>query len=94
MSVTRNAAVSLRVRDVSGQKTTQVDEVPPDATVGELVERLLEELRLPTMDAEGQPLAYQARYDSEGRHLHAAERVADVVQPGSQLTLLPSLNAG
>jgi hypothetical protein len=94
MRTTQDTALSLRVRDVSGQKVASVEQVPTDATVGELVDRLLEELRLPTLDATGRPLTYQARYDREGRHLNAAERLTDAVEPGSQLTLLPNVNAG
>lgn len=92
--MSNSSKLDLVVNDVSGQKAVRVSEVPGDATVGELVDGLLAELRLPHSDATGRPLTYQARYEAEGRHLNAAERVADAVQPGSQLTLLPNVNAG
>lgn len=84
----------LEVSDVSGQKGMTVSGVPADASVGELVEQLLAEMRLTREDVSGRPLTYQARLEREGRHLHASERVGDALQTGDRLVLQPNIDAG
>lgn len=85
--------VALRVSDVSRQKTAHAD-VPREATVGEIVRGFLNDLRLPDVDPDGNPLAYHALLEREARHVHASERVGDALQPGDRLTLQPSIEAG
>jgi hypothetical protein len=84
----------LEVSDVTGQKSATVNDVPADASVGELVEQLLDELRLTRHDTSGRPLTYQARLDREGRHLHGSERVGEALQSGDRLVLQPNIDAG
>jgi hypothetical protein len=84
----------LEVSDVSGQKKMTVDEFGADATIGELVERLLAEMDLKREDGDGRVLTYHARLEREGRHLHAAERVGDALKPGDHLVLQPNIDAG
>lgn len=84
----------LEVSDVSGQKRMRMDAYEPDATVGELVERLLTELQLTREDTGGRLLTYRARLEREGRHLNAAERVGDALQPGDRIVLQPNIDAG
>jgi hypothetical protein len=84
----------LQVHDASRQKRLTVDDVPPDATVGEVVQSLLAELGLPIEDAEGSPLSYQALLEREQRHIHATERVGDALLPDDSLTLHPNIQAG
>jgi hypothetical protein len=91
---TLEAINDLMVSDVSGQKLFKVPAAPGDATVGELVNSLLAKMHLPENDSNGQRLAYQARLEREGRHLHAAERVGDALQSGDALTLQPNIDAG
>jgi hypothetical protein len=86
--------ISLTVSDVSGQKVFRVPRAPAEATVGELVQSLLSQMHLPAHDPQGQPLAYQARLEREGRHLNAAERVGDALATGDALTLQPNIDAG
>jgi hypothetical protein len=86
--------ISLTVSDVSGQKVFRVPQAPQDATVGELVQSLLSQMNLPANDSNGQPLAYQARLEREGRHLNAAERVGDALEAGDKLMLQPNIDAG
>jgi len=87
-------AIGLRVSDVSGQKSAQVRNVPPDASVGELVQGLLGQMKLPANDPSGRPLSYHARLEREGRHLHASERVGDALQAGDEVVLQPNIDAG
>lgn len=87
--------ISLRARDVARQRLARVRGVPAEATVGELVEALVaSRMNLPRTDAEGRPLVYHARLEREGRHLHASERVGDVLEEDDELTLQPNIQAG
>ena len=84
----------VEASDVSGQKLVSVSGLAADATVGELVHGLLDQMQLPQNDAGGNPLTYHARLEREGRHLHAAERAGDVFQTGDRVVLQPDINAG
>lgn len=84
----------LEVSDVSGQKTATVSDVPSDASVGELVEQLLAELRLTRNDTSGRPLTYHARLEREGRHLMPSELVGNALLSGDRLVLQPNIDAG
>ena len=87
--------IALQARDVSRQKLVHVDDVPTDATVGELVQGLVRSrMNLPQKDAEGRPLSYHARLEREGRHLHASEVVGDVLQDDDEVVLQPNIQAG
>ena len=82
------AGITLEASDVTGQKVVRVPNVPPDATVGELLRGLLSKMQLP------ENVPYQVHLSREGRHLHASERVADALQTGDQVVLQPSIDAG
>ena len=86
--------IELSASDVSGQKTATVSEVPPDSTVGELIQGLLAQMRLPRNDVEGRPLVYQARLEREGRHLNNAEMVGDALVQEDHVVLQPNIDAG
>ena len=86
--------ILLRARDASRQRRVTM-EAEPDATVGELVQGLVHSrLNLPRTDSEGRPLTYHARLTREGRHLHAAERVEDVLRDDDEVVLQPNIQAG
>ena len=51
-------------------------------------------MSLPQSDSGGRPLNYHARLEHEGRHLHASERIGDVLEMGDHLTLQPNVDAG
>jgi hypothetical protein len=89
-----SATLALEVSDVSKQKMARVRNVPRDSTVGELVQGLLDDLRLPQHDAEGRSLSYQALLPREARHLPPSETVGDVLVDGDALTLQPDIDAG
>ena len=86
--------VGLHVTDVSGQKRFDVKDVPQEATVGELVQGMLSQMKLPQNDVSGRPLTYHARLEREGRHLHASERVGDAIKTGDTVVLQPNIDAG
>jgi hypothetical protein len=94
MDFTAGGIAVLEVSDVSGQKAATVSDVPPDVSVGDLVDQLLEELALTRNDASGRPLTYHARLDREGRHLLSSERVGEALQSGDRLVLQPNIDAG
>jgi hypothetical protein len=88
--------ITLHASDISGQKMAKATGVPVDATVGEVVQRLLAHpnMTLPRNDASG-PLAYHAILDREGRNLQPSEVVRDALQDEDRIVLLPNnINAG
>lgn len=88
------STLSLQVGDFTGQKRARVSSVPSSTSMGDLVRSLLSKLSLPELNAEGRPLAYQARLEREGRHVHASELVGDALVEDDELTLTPSIDAG
>jgi hypothetical protein len=86
--------LDLEISDLSGQKRLNVKSVAEDATVGELIEGTVPRMRLPQEDVEGRALNYHALLDREGRHLHASERVGEVLQPKDRIVLQPNIDAG
>lgn len=95
MQLNQSAGIALlEVSDVSGQKTATVSDIPDDASIGELVDQLLEELQLTRNDTSGRPLTYHARLDREGRHLLSSERAGAALKSGDRLVLQPNIDAG
>ena len=95
ISTVNGKGLSLRAWDVSRQKQARVDDVPSNATVGELVQGLIgSRMSLPRTDVEGRPLNYHARLEREGRHLHASEIVGDVLRDEDEIVLQPNIQAG
>jgi len=86
--------LDLKVSDVSEQKQANVENVPPETTVGEMVQALLDDLRLPQQDPSGRPLNYHVLLPREGRHVHASERVGTALRTGDELVLQPNIDAG
>ena len=88
------AMLDLHVVDASKQRQTHPDDLAPDSTVSELVDRMVRQMRLDESDKDGRPLVYQLLHEKEGRHLHASERLGSVVEAGDQLVLHPQIDAG
>lgn len=86
--------MTLLISDVSGQKERTVTKPPRDATVGELIQAMLPQMRLPEADANGRPLTYHARLEREGRHLHGSEVIGEALEPNDRLVLQPNIDAG
>ena len=84
----------FHVRDVSGQKATTVRACPADASVGEVVPSLLTMMQLPPNDDEGNPVSHTLRRDRDGAILLESDVVGDVIEPGEQCVLQPSIDAG
>lgn len=94
MSTALAETIDLTVSDVSGQKRVKASDVPRDASVAEMVQELLAAMGLGRNDDQGRPLNYRARLDREARHLNGDERVGEALQPGDEVTLHPSADAG
>ncbi len=94
MSSPERQGLRIAVHDSSRQKRVMVEDVPPDATIAEIVQNLLAELGLPVEDVDGRPLSYQALLEREQRHMHATERAGDALLPEDNLTLHPNIQAG
>ncbi len=88
------STLSLRITDFTGQRHARVSSVAPQSTIGELVRSLLSKLGLPESNVEGKPLAYQARLQREGRHVHASELVGQALEDNDEISLTPSIDAG
>lgn len=94
MGTAQKDKIGFVVSDVSGQKQVRVSNLRDNATVGELVEGAVAQMRLPRNDASGRPLNYHARLDREGRHLHGSESLIEALESGDHLTLQPDIDAG
>ncbi len=86
--------LSLEASDVSGQHRVRVADIRRDTTVGELVRGLVGRMGLPSKDSEGRDVAYHARLEREGRHVHASETVNDALREDDRITLQPDIQAG
>ncbi|MGH7560436.1 MAG: hypothetical protein ACRENB_05390 [Gemmatimonadales bacterium] len=84
----------LEVTDVSEQKRHEVEDVPAETTVAQLIDRLLEELDLERADGDGRPITYHAQVKRTGAELHAWEKVGDVLRSGDRLVMQPNIDAG
>jgi hypothetical protein len=87
-------AFDIFAEDVTGQKTFTARRVPADSTVGDMLDGLVPRMQLPRKDSGGQPLAYHARLEREGRHLHRSEIVGDALKPSDRVVIQPEINAG
>lgn len=95
IATTEKKGIALHAWDVSRQKHVLVDDVPPDASVGELAQGLVRSrMNLPENDAEGRPLNYHVRLEREGRHLHASEIVGEALKDEDEIVLQPNIQAG
>jgi hypothetical protein len=86
--------LSLRVSNFNGQTRSRVSQVPRQSTIGEFVKSLLAKMSLPEVSPDGRPLAYQARLEREGRHVHSSEVVGDALRDDDEIMLTPSIDAG
>lgn len=86
--------LEILAEDVTGQKAVNARNVPIDSTVGEMLDGLVPQMQLPRKDRSGRPLAYHARLEREGRHLHRSERVGDALRDADRVVVQPDINAG
>lgn len=80
--------------DISEQKQLEVNEVPDDAQVQEVLDAIVKQMALPGEDVEGRPLVYQALLAREGRHLRGDEMAGEALLPGDRIVLHPNIEAG
>jgi hypothetical protein len=86
--------LSFTASDVSEQKSVEVQDVPSDADVQEVLDAIVRQMNLPANDVEGRPLLYQALLTREGRHLRGDEKVGDALKPNDRIVLQPNIEAG
>ena len=89
-------SLTVEVSDVSGAKVVEAD-VPSDFSVAEMIKSMVGELELPVNDDAGNPVAYRAHLESQGRQLLPSERCGDILQREKQdkITLEPdNVDAG
>ena len=86
------ATLSLKVEDSTGQIRRRARGIPAEATVGEFMNSLVRELRLPVNDSQGRPLSYSA--GANGDSLLESDRVGDVLREEDTVTLTQNVTAG
>ena len=84
----------LRFSDVTGQKVVRATSVPADSTIAELMSDILAKLGLSRSDSKGRSLTYRARLERKGEYLPGGSVVGDTLQPGDDVVLAPSIDAG
>ena len=87
-----NGTIDLIVEDLSGQMRRRARGVPSEATVGDLITGLTQDLRLPANDLQGRPLTYGAR--AHGESLVESDRIGDVLESEEVVTLVQNVTAG
>jgi hypothetical protein len=83
----------VRAQDVAGLKAVNWVLRSSSQTVGEMVDELVAELKLPEDDGFS-PIVYSARRESDGLALSASEQALDVLSDNSTVVLEPDVNAG
>jgi hypothetical protein len=86
--------LSLIASDISEQKQVEVQDVPSDADVQEVLDAIVRQMELPANDVEGRPLVYQALLPREGRHLRGDEKVGEALATGDRIVVQPNIEAG
>jgi len=84
----------IRVSDVTGLRSGDWTPKSGGESVLTLVEEMAAELGLPQSDANGQPIVYGARRESDGMSLTASELVDEVLKEDETVFLEPDINAG
>jgi hypothetical protein len=90
----KNDGMTLVVQDVSGQKRALAKDVDPELPARVLVERLIQDLRVPRNDVEGRVIAYSMVRARDRVHINPSERIGASTQPGDVLVLQPEVEAG
>ncbi len=85
--------ITLRVQDMSGQREFMARGVPKDASWGEIMPSILDNMSLPKNNPTG-PNVWLGHLEREGRHIHTSEIVGDSLQDGDKVVLQPEVNAG
>jgi len=93
MEATATRVRDIRVADVSGQRWFNPPPLAVDLRIGDVVPTWLPELGLPFKGQDGEPLAYLARLEREGRHLGPGELVGDALRDTDEVTLQPRIHA-
>ena len=88
------AMVTLRVWDVTGSRSQQV-EAPDDVAVERLLVILVERMNLPINSPDGQIMSYKLHHKRTGRQLLEKQTLAESsVIGGDDLRLQPEITAG
>jgi hypothetical protein len=83
----------VRAQDVAGLKAVSWVPRSNNQTVGEMIDELVAELKLPEDDGVS-PIVYSARRESDGMALSASEQAIDVLSDDETVVLEPDVNAG
>jgi len=93
MVINQDDTISITAKDVTGQRRVSY-EIPRDASVEDVIERLSTRMNLFREDATGRPITWFARHEREGRSLHRSEVARDIFKDRDEIRLQPEISAG
>jgi len=87
--------VGIRVSDATGQKVFRAPAIPADASVGQMLQALLQKMGLGrSTDSSGRPVSFKVRLARQSRYLNSGERVGDCLRTDDEISLAPDIQAG
>jgi len=69
--------LTIEVSDTTGSKVAEVSDIEGDLMVPDFIDAMVQSLDLPRNDPAGNPVAYRARIDREGRHMDPSKSVRE-----------------
>ena len=84
---------NLRVSDVTGSRRLAFQANEDDASIGEMLDGITNQMNSPTIDSGGRPITWSLRLNRTGQRLHPSDTVSGL-QDGDELTLQPNVDAG
>ena len=92
--MTNTQKLTIRARDITGQKRVRIRDIPIEYSVGDVVDGLLPRMNLNRFDPSGSPVRFEARLEREGRHLNRAELIGQALLDEDEVVLHPRITAG
>lgn len=88
--------LTIEVSDTTGSKVAEVSDIESDLMVPDFIDAMVQSLDLPRNDPAGNPVAYRARIDREGRHMDPSRSVREEgIQQHDRIRLEPdNIDAG
>ena len=90
--IKKQAKLSIRATEISRQKMVEVSGLPPERTIGEFVQQIVEVLDLPRQGRDGLPIVYQAFFERDREPLDLTDRIGDKAQEDDLLVVHPPIS--
>jgi len=86
--------INVIVVDATGNKEQKVG-LPDDVSVGIILVKLIEKIKLPAIGPDGNPISYKFIHKVSGKQLLETQTLADAgINDGDVLRLQPEITAG